>query len=106
MKLKAYKLAIPILAKFLAFAQSQHLRAVVWDEIVPECEYGPRQCNGEDACMIGYACVDDLVCAPIQETQCADAACPEGSVEDPFAWCSCITLEERDNLFCALQVVE
>ena len=50
--------------------------------------------------MTGYACVDDLVCAPIQEVQCADAACPEGSVEDPFAWCSCITLDQRDQLFC------
>lgn len=82
-----------------------------WDDMMAteiNCQHGPATCgsdeDGNDVnCMDGYACLRTVFgdkCDDVARYQCSKD-CGEGNVLNPLRYCTCITVEERDDMFCA-----
>ena len=54
-------------------------------------------------CPIGFACTgdnDDVGCKKVSRYTSSRLKCADGKVKNPFSYGSCITVEERDAMFC------
>ena len=83
-----------------------------WDAIMAEigCEEGPLVCGvdengaGGEICDEGYACFRSSIgvelCDNVYPAQCS-RECPEGTVLSPLRYCTCISFQERYQMFCA-----
>ena len=73
----------------------------------PNCGNGPAVCGADAdgnavACMDGYACFRSAfgdICDDVARYQCY-TECAEGETRNPLRYCQCITIEDRDAMFC------
>ena len=73
-----------------------------------DCQNGPVACGADDDgndifCMDGYACFQSVFgdkCDDVARYQC-NVDCGAGNTLNPLRYCTCITEEERDGMFCA-----
>jgi len=82
------------------------------DEIYagPNCDNGPVLCDfgATEPCLRDHACMitaSGSMCDDVSRYDCS-TICPEGQAKNPFRYCSCISIEERDAMFCATESAE
>ena len=71
-----------------------------WEATVPDCLNGPVQCGTDGECGRGEACRDGLFCVSTSRYACRLNCQSVGRVNHPFAFCKCISIAERDAMFC------
>ena len=105
---QSFLAVLGVVASMTAQSNADFSRWVTnFNEMAPVCKNGPVPCgtdeDGADInCKEGYACYNSTgfsLCDDVAQWQC-HKNCPDGKVLDPLRYCTCITQEELEKMFC------